>query len=379
MIKNFEQFIEVAKTLRLTGEEKGALKKSLISFIAAHPARSGFRISYFFASLRIRILRPVFIFLIAALFLTGGVGIAFAAEGTLPGDTLYPVKIYVNEKLVATFALTAETKAKWETRIAERRLEEAEQLLVEIQTEAEILAQLRASFGNQAERVNDRMAEFEARGDHEIKAEISSRFETSLKAHEKILTKLSAGREDGQEEQEEAIQELIWEVRTQAETSSSSRVQAENEVSTHSQTEIKAAAEGKLGAAENKIAEVESFLGKLESRIGVAAAAQAQAKLDTARGTVAQGKAKLESESFGEAFVLFQQALRQAQEAQLALEASEELNVDIEFGESKACIQVITPARNEKTGEIKNFPTPCEVPEGWEKVEGAKVELRLHQ
>ncbi|GEM_PF-5940388 len=30
-----------------------------------------------------------------------------------------------------------------------------------------------------------------------------------------------------------------------------------------------------------------------------------------------------------------------------------------------ACIQVITPARNPQTGEIKDFPTPCDVPEGW--------------
>ncbi len=29
------------------------------------------------------------------------------------------------------------------------------------------------------------------------------------------------------------------------------------------------------------------------------------------------------------------------------------------------CIQVITPAQNQTTGEIKDFPTPCDVPEGW--------------
>ncbi|MBP9686822.1 MAG: hypothetical protein KBD66_03410 [Candidatus Doudnabacteria bacterium] len=33
-----------------------------------------------------------------------------------------------------------------------------------------------------------------------------------------------------------------------------------------------------------------------------------------------------------------------------------------------ACIQVITPARNGTTGEVRDFPTPCDVPEGWEKV-----------
>lgn len=33
--------------------------------------------------------------------------------------------------------------------------------------------------------------------------------------------------------------------------------------------------------------------------------------------------------------------------------------------EDKICIQVITPAKNPKTGEIEDFPTPCDVPEGW--------------
>ena len=33
------------------------------------------------------------------------------------------------------------------------------------------------------------------------------------------------------------------------------------------------------------------------------------------------------------------------------------------------CIQVITPARDPKTGACKNFPNPCVVPEGWVKVD----------
>lgn len=33
------------------------------------------------------------------------------------------------------------------------------------------------------------------------------------------------------------------------------------------------------------------------------------------------------------------------------------------------CIQVIQPAKNPKTLECMEFPTPCDVPESWEKVE----------
>lgn len=38
--------------------------------------------------------------------------------------------------------------------------------------------------------------------------------------------------------------------------------------------------------------------------------------------------------------------------------------------EGRFCIQVITPAKNPKTGECQEFPTPCDVPEGWDKVSG---------
>lgn len=37
-------------------------------------------------------------------------------------------------------------------------------------------------------------------------------------------------------------------------------------------------------------------------------------------------------------------------------------------GEPEICIQVITPARNLQTGEVRDFPTPCDVPEGWIKI-----------
>ena len=38
------------------------------------------------------------------------------------------------------------------------------------------------------------------------------------------------------------------------------------------------------------------------------------------------------------------------------------------FTKYDSCIQVITPARNPQTGETRDFPTPCDVPEGWMKI-----------
>ncbi|OGZ33265.1 MAG: hypothetical protein A2174_03195 [Candidatus Portnoybacteria bacterium RBG_13_41_18] len=41
--------------------------------------------------------------------------------------------------------------------------------------------------------------------------------------------------------------------------------------------------------------------------------------------------------------------------------------------EGEICIHVITPAKNLTTGECREFPTPCDVPDDWEKVEKCSI------
>lgn len=42
--------------------------------------------------------------------------------------------------------------------------------------------------------------------------------------------------------------------------------------------------------------------------------------------------------------------------------------------DGQVCIQVVTSARNPETGEIREFPTPCDVPPSWQKTEPNVVE-----
>ena len=41
----------------------------------------------------------------------------------------------------------------------------------------------------------------------------------------------------------------------------------------------------------------------------------------------------------------------------------------------QVCIQVIQKARNIQTGEIRDFPTPCDVPAGWEPIQPEAIEM----
>jgi hypothetical protein len=42
--------------------------------------------------------------------------------------------------------------------------------------------------------------------------------------------------------------------------------------------------------------------------------------------------------------------------------------------DGEVCIQMIQRARNPQTGEERDFPTPCDVPEGWEKIGPEEVD-----
>ena len=46
-------------------------------------------------------------------------------------------------------------------------------------------------------------------------------------------------------------------------------------------------------------------------------------------------------------------------------------NTETTRDDAKICAQVITTAKNQSTGETKDFPTPCDVPVGWEVVNEA--------
>ncbi|MGC9031348.1 MAG: DUF5666 domain-containing protein [Minisyncoccia bacterium] len=52
---------------------------------------------------------------------------------------------------------------------------------------------------------------------------------------------------------------------------------------------------------------------------------------------------------------------------------AQETTTSDQLNKNVICIQVITPARNLQTGECREFPTPCDVPEGWERVKSCNL------
>jgi hypothetical protein len=68
--------------------------------------------------------------------ITGGT--SFAAQSSVPGDFLYPVKIGFNENIRAAFAVSADSEADLQADLLEERIEEAQALQIEGRLSGEV-------------------------------------------------------------------------------------------------------------------------------------------------------------------------------------------------------------------------------------------------
>ncbi len=263
------------------------------------------------------------IILIVALLLGGGT--SFAAQSSLPGDTLYPIKVSVNESVRSFVSFSAEGKASVQAGHALNRLEEAEELAASGSLSADARAQIKENFKLHADRVRERIAAFEADGNFAAAANVSSEFEASLRAHQAILARLEAEHTDLRAD----IEDVLGVVRVEISANAQTRTRAEAKVTASAGAETESAARGALTASENKIAEVRKYVEANGAKFNAEARAAADARIVSAADLVVQGKAKIDAKAYGEAFLLFKQAERKAQEAKLVLTSDARLKIDL--------------------------------------------------
>ncbi|MBI4085452.1 MAG: hypothetical protein HY432_03045 [Candidatus Liptonbacteria bacterium] len=333
-----ELFKKLKSTVHLNAEREAEIRGRVLQFMKAESAvRSGdaARLIKQRSNITEFLLKPVpmpIIAIIAIAAVLGG-GTSFAAENSLPGDALYPIKVNLNENVVAALQFSSENRAAWETALAGRRLEEAAQLAAEGRMNAEIRAQIENSFDTHAGNARKKIADIESSGNITAAAGVTSDFESILNAHSAVFARLVARSTSSADiENENSIKAKI-----KAELDSVSKKRAELEVKISSLTEdgdeskadVKTAAEGKLNAALNVIHSVKSFLDLKESQVGTSSTIEARARLTAAENLVADGNAKVEAGNYAEAFNEGNQAIRMAQEAKLLITANANLNLDI--------------------------------------------------
>lgn len=111
------------ENLRLTEAEKSAMRLRLRQAMLGVPTEMPTKSPYQW------IVTPHFLAMLSiALLLIVSSGTAYAAEGSLPGGVLYPVKIHVIEPLTVALAPSPAAKAEANATIATTRVKEAETL-----------------------------------------------------------------------------------------------------------------------------------------------------------------------------------------------------------------------------------------------------------
>ena len=174
---NTEQFLALAQGVRLSPAEHVLIKEAILE----KASESG-------SSWILGFKRLTSVVASVLIVTTAGGALAYAAEDSLPGDFLYPLKIHVTEAVRAGLQRTPGEATEWESERAERRLREAEELAARGTLSEEASEGIRVRFLQHAVRVREGMMIL-AKTDADLPGAqaIGAEFEAGMNAHLKAL------------------------------------------------------------------------------------------------------------------------------------------------------------------------------------------------
>lgn len=234
-----DNLIGKLQSIKMTAEEKEAVyNRALISIEKIEsihheeiktPVKSTF-ISAWYSYVQERKFIPA-LSVFGILLITGGASLF--AESSLPGDSLYSIKVNLNENVRGLAAVTPEAKAKFALEITDKRLQEAAILSTRGQLNAENSEIVRQQILKQVGQVKNQVASLASTNNLKAAQSIAVNFESSLKAHELILEKISKDQSATSSNQlalasnKEHISSILSTVKTELATTTEARVTLE--------------------------------------------------------------------------------------------------------------------------------------------------------
>ncbi len=297
-------FVTSAKGIELSAQERVALRVALVERMqqpyaapSLHSWLSWLNLAKGMPAL------GAFVLLIGT-----GASASFAAENSVPGDLLYPVKIHVNEVLMERLAVSSEDQARLQAKRAIRRLKEAESLAAAKRLDAESTATLQQAFGTHARNVRRSIALMAAAQDASTASTLGNEFQASLEAHASVIDRLA-----NDAPQREVLRELASDVREAHKETERSRVTLEIALSAMPNDERQATALQTVDAAKERLE---------ESRSAVAAVPQNEThqQFALADNLIAQAEEKIGEGAYADGFGLVRDGIRNAEEARLVTE-----------------------------------------------------------
>jgi hypothetical protein len=164
-----EQFHNKASTVKLQAVEREALRARVVSYMEYHPLPKQAVESYATSS-RVKLLQTdafqaiqipaSLLFRASALFTMALlIVVPVLAEQSVPGDSLYAVKVQFNEEVRSSLTFTPYQKIEWETERINRRVAEAKLLANEGRLTEEVEVEIAAAVKEHTEEVQKEIAE----------------------------------------------------------------------------------------------------------------------------------------------------------------------------------------------------------------------------
>lgn len=243
---------------------------------------------------------------LACAFLIVSTGVAFAAEGSMPGDWLYALKVDVFEHVRGRFIFTPEEKAQWESSRAMRRLEEAEWMAAKEGLTEEMWMHLQDDFMQHVVEAERHIEAVANAGDRSAADHLSADLDAYLRAHHTVLQAIGLERRGNP-----GIEEVLEHVRDTQEDISRKRVERFTEESPDDAEEY-----DRL-TAESGIRSAMDELTRVRRSNDLPIGSRAAAKLRDAEEMLVEANAQFGAGLYKKAEAVAREAVKAAAEAKL--------------------------------------------------------------
>lgn len=329
------------ESAHLSAERKKAIRGRILYLINLSEKPKVKTASFFFP-----ILRPMPIMAgVLALVLAGGT-ISFAAEGSLPGEILYPVKININENLIAAVKFTPVDRASWEVDKTERRLSEASALIAKGEIDLEAQTQIEDSFEKTAGIAQDGIQDLEKQGNATTAADVAARLEAVLKAHKQILAVV---RDEKPTTTAASLENKLSDRIVKLEAVKAA-IQAK--IAMRSEKGVDSDAKKGIQKAKDRIDSVKKFVENNSEKLSIGDVKGANRKLSAASQGVTDAEDQLKGDLAGEAFNSANDAGEEAHKLEILLQAGLSLGIptpDDSAGSSPAAAATIIQSSSTET------------------------------
>lgn len=169
--------IHSLKAIRLETSSKERMRVALSEYADLHASEAGIPrtveispLSAFFARSRGLYAGALMLTLMVA----GGTQASIAAEGAVPGDILYPLKVSIAEPMALVLSLSPARKAELSAEFASRRVDEAASLASSNKLNNERADELAARFDTHVDELAKETVELESKGELSVSLAVRS-------------------------------------------------------------------------------------------------------------------------------------------------------------------------------------------------------------